>query len=94
MKPRTLNDHESHYRYLQRWLIEKYSTLKLEELTELSLRKYPSAGSQTKEQAGIRGMMFPYERFQHLLTEPEKDEQDGQDERKNASWRLPDLPEA
>ena len=33
---------------------------------KLSFRKYPPTGSQTNEQAGIRGMMFPYERFQHL----------------------------
>lgn len=33
LKPRTLNDHKSHYRYLQRWLAEHHPTLKLEELT-------------------------------------------------------------
>jgi integrase/recombinase XerD len=33
LKPRTLNDHESHYRYLQRWLTEKHPMLKLKELT-------------------------------------------------------------
>ncbi|MDQ0195650.1 hypothetical protein [Paenibacillus wynnii] len=33
LKPRTLNDHKSHYRYLQRWLMEQYPTLKLDELT-------------------------------------------------------------
>jgi len=40
LKPRTLNDHESHYRYLHRWLIEQYPTLKLEELTADHLRQY------------------------------------------------------
>jgi integrase/recombinase XerD len=40
LKPRTLNDHESHYRYLQRWLIEQYPALKLEELTADHIRQY------------------------------------------------------
>lgn len=40
LKPRTLNDHESHYRYLQRWLTEKHPTLKLEELTADHVRQY------------------------------------------------------
>ncbi|WP_256762425.1 tyrosine-type recombinase/integrase [Cohnella sp. WQ 127256] len=40
LKPRTLNDHKSHYRYLQRWLIERYSTLKLDELTADHVRQY------------------------------------------------------
>jgi integrase/recombinase XerD len=40
LKPRTLNDHESHYRYLQRWLTEHHPTLKLEELTTNHVRKY------------------------------------------------------
>lgn len=39
-KPRTLSDHESHYRYLQRWLAKKYPTLKLEELTADHIRQY------------------------------------------------------
>ncbi|CAH1226055.1 Tyrosine recombinase XerC [Paenibacillus plantiphilus] len=40
LKPRTLNDHESHYRYFQRWLTGKYPTLKLEELTADHVRQY------------------------------------------------------
>lgn len=40
LKPRTLNDHKSHYRYLQRWLTEHYPTLKLEELTADHVRQY------------------------------------------------------
>ncbi|MFD0712972.1 hypothetical protein [Paenibacillus sp. GCM10027626] len=40
LKPRTLSDHESHYRYLQRWLAEKYTTLKLAELTADHVRQY------------------------------------------------------
>ncbi len=40
LKPRTLKDHESHYRYLQRWLVEQYPTLKLEELTADHVRQY------------------------------------------------------
>lgn len=40
LKPRTLNDHESHYRYLQRWLSDEYPLLKLEELTADHIRQY------------------------------------------------------
>jgi len=40
LKPRTLNDHKSHYRYLQRWLVEQYPTLKLDELTADHIRQY------------------------------------------------------
>ncbi|MFB9278861.1 tyrosine-type recombinase/integrase [Cohnella cellulosilytica] len=40
LRTRTLNDHENHYRYLQRWLVEKYPTLKLEELTADHVRQY------------------------------------------------------
>lgn len=40
LKPRTLNDHESHFRYLQRWLAEQYPALKLEELTADHVRQY------------------------------------------------------
>jgi integrase/recombinase XerD len=40
LKPRTLNDHKSHYRYLQRWLAERYPTLKLDELTADHVRQY------------------------------------------------------
>ncbi|ALS23393.1 tyrosine-type recombinase/integrase [Paenibacillus naphthalenovorans] len=40
LKPRTLNDHESHYRYLQRWLVDQYPTLKLDEMTADHVRQY------------------------------------------------------
>lgn len=40
LKPRTLNDHKNHYRYLQRWLAEQYPTLKLDELTADHVRQY------------------------------------------------------
>lgn len=40
MKPRTLTDHESRYRYPQRWLTEHHPTLKLEELTADHIRQY------------------------------------------------------
>lgn len=40
LKPRTLNDHKSHYRYLQRWLTERYPALKLDELTADHVRQY------------------------------------------------------
>jgi integrase/recombinase XerD len=40
LKPRTLNDHKNHYRYLQRWLTEQYPTLKLDELTADHIRQY------------------------------------------------------
>jgi len=40
LKLRTLNDHKNHYRYLQRWLVEQYPTLKLEELTADHVRQY------------------------------------------------------
>ncbi|MCM3130073.1 tyrosine-type recombinase/integrase [Paenibacillus provencensis] len=40
LKPRTLNDHKNHYRYLQRWLTEHYPTLKLGELTSDHVRQY------------------------------------------------------
>lgn len=40
LKPRTLNDHKNHYRYLQRWLTEDHPTLKLEELTADHVRQY------------------------------------------------------
>lgn len=40
LKPRTLSDHEGHYRYLQRWLTEKYPTLRLGGLTADHVRQY------------------------------------------------------
>src|SRR5690606_31447636 len=40
LKLRTLNDHKSHYRYLQRWLTEYHPTLKLERLTTDHVRQY------------------------------------------------------
>jgi integrase/recombinase XerD len=40
LKPRTLNDHKNHYRYLQRWLTGQYPTLKLDELTADHIRQY------------------------------------------------------
>jgi len=40
LKLRTLNDHKNHYRYLQRWLVEQYPTLKLGELTADHVRQY------------------------------------------------------
>lgn len=40
LKPRTLNDHKSHYRYLQRWLMENYPTLNLEEIAADHVRQY------------------------------------------------------
>ncbi|QJD85984.1 tyrosine-type recombinase/integrase [Cohnella herbarum] len=49
LKPRTLNDHKSHYRYLQRWLTKHHPTLKLEELTADHFRQY--VGHMLTEQA-------------------------------------------
>jgi integrase/recombinase XerD len=40
LKPRTLNDHKNHYRYLQSWLTERYPSLKLDELTADHVRQY------------------------------------------------------
>ncbi|GIP35668.1 hypothetical protein J2TS4_48780 [Paenibacillus sp. J2TS4] len=48
-----LNDHESHYRYLQRWLVEQYPTLKLEELTADHVRQY--VGHMLTEQTLYNG---------------------------------------
>lgn len=53
LKPRTLNDHENHYRYLQRWLVEQYPTLKLEELTADHVRQY--VGHMLTEQTLYNG---------------------------------------
>lgn len=40
LKPRTLKDHEAHYRYFKLWLVKHYPTLKLEELTADHVRQY------------------------------------------------------
>ncbi|WP_017756781.1 tyrosine-type recombinase/integrase [Calidifontibacillus oryziterrae] len=40
LKSRTLKDHESHYKYFKLWLVERYPTLKLEELTADHVRQY------------------------------------------------------
>lgn len=40
LKLRTRNDHKNHYRYLQRWLVEQYPTLKLDELIANHIRQY------------------------------------------------------
>lgn len=40
LKPRTLNDHKNHYRYLQRWLTEQYPTIKLDDMTADHIRQY------------------------------------------------------
>ncbi|WP_068615362.1 tyrosine-type recombinase/integrase [Paenibacillus tuaregi] len=53
LKPRTITDHESHYRYLQRWLVDQYPTLKLEELTADHVRQY--VGHMLTEQALYSG---------------------------------------
>ncbi len=53
LKPRTLTDHESHYRYLQRWLVEQYPTLKLDELTADHVRQY--VGHMLTEQTLYNG---------------------------------------
>ncbi|RKP47849.1 integrase [Cohnella endophytica] len=53
LKPRTLNDHKSHYRYLQHWLAEQYPTLKLEELTTDHIRQY--VGHMLTEQTLYNG---------------------------------------
>jgi len=53
LKPRTLYDHKSHYRYLQRWLTEKYPTLKLDELTADHVRQY--VGHMLTEQSLYSG---------------------------------------
>lgn len=53
LKTRTLSDHESHYRYLQRWLTEKYPTLKLEELSADHVRQY--VGHMLTEQTLYNG---------------------------------------
>lgn len=45
--------YESHYRYLQRWLIEHYPTLKLEELTANHVRQY--VGNMLTEQTLYTG---------------------------------------
>ncbi|WCK53890.1 tyrosine-type recombinase/integrase [Aneurinibacillus sp. Ricciae_BoGa-3] len=40
LKPRTIQDHKNHYKYLQQWLVERYPFLSLEELTADHIREY------------------------------------------------------
>lgn len=40
LKLRTLYDHKNHYRYLQRWLVDQYPMLNLEQLTADHVRQY------------------------------------------------------
>jgi len=53
LKLRTRNDHKNHYRYLQRWLVEQYPTLKLDELIADHIRQY--VGHMLTEQALYTG---------------------------------------
>lgn len=49
---------------------------------ELKPRRYPPSEHQTKDQAKIYGMVFPYEKFAHLLHEEEEQEEGEEETRK------------
>src|SRR5690606_31393636 len=40
LQPRTLHDHESHYRYFQLWLVSYYPQLELQDVKADHLRQY------------------------------------------------------